>query len=210
MTRVELINKLINDRGYTKYLEIGVHAGATFDKILCKIKRGVEPHVTPQPEVEKLTSDEFFIRNWTYPTQFFAQRVEAFDIVFVDGFHQWEQTLRDIQNALLILNQGGIIVVHDCNPTLWEHQVRESILPAWTGDVWKAIAIVRAMYPFVRVNTVDTDWGCGLIDYCDTPQTTITGGQEDLLSWKYFTEHKTEILNLISVEEFHRLYLKTP
>lgn len=204
MNRAELINKLIVDRGYETYLEIGVHAGATFNQVVCQYKRGVDPHGIHLENVMETTSDLFFKINYGLPLPL----QETFDIVFIDGLHRWEQVLRDIQNSLLILNRRGILVVHDCNPTRWEHQARGPILPEWTGDVWKAIAIVRAMSPYFRVATVDTDWGCGLIDYAmDDPQVNLSAGDEDLLSWEYFSEHRKEILNLISVPEFNRLYL---
>lgn len=37
----------------------------------------------------------------------------SFDIVFVDGLHEWKQALRDVEHALAVLKPNGTIVVHD-------------------------------------------------------------------------------------------------
>src|SRR3990167_10422572 len=104
MTRNRIIQHLINKHSYKSYLEVGVEYRQTFDKILCRTKVGIEPEY--DVGVLKMTSDEFF-----------AQNKDTFDIVFIDGLHEKEQVKRDIENSLKVLNQGGSIVMHDCNPT---------------------------------------------------------------------------------------------
>jgi predicted O-methyltransferase YrrM len=69
---------------------------------------GVDPN---QGVTLRMTSDEFFAAN-----QF------TFDIVFIDGLH--DQVAKDIENSLRVLNPGGIIVMHDCNPTTKISQLR--------------------------------------------------------------------------------------
>ena len=52
-----------------------------------------------------MTSDEFFKKNR-----------QNFDIIFLDGLHTYEQTIKDIDNGLRFLNTSGVILVHDCLP----------------------------------------------------------------------------------------------
>jgi hypothetical protein len=37
-------------------------------------------------------------------------------VIFIDGLHTFEQTLQDSYNSLNYLAQGGVIILHDCNP----------------------------------------------------------------------------------------------
>jgi hypothetical protein len=97
--------------------------------------------------------------------QFFAQNAEKFDLVFIDGLHWSEQVIRDIMGSLVCLNNGGIIVLHDCNP---QTAFAEAYPPVpgyigdWNGDVWKAIVHFRQI-PIVDTIVGDFDHGCGII-----------------------------------------------
>lgn len=152
-TRYDLINYFIRKRGFKSFLEIGTAGGITFNAVQCQRKVSVDPneaHAT-----FSMTSDEFFKIN-----------TELFDIVFVDGFHEWHQALRDVYNALNVLNRGGVVVMHDCHPTSAECAAHvDAYAPptiAWCGDVWKAFVKLRSE----KHNTYvwDHDWGCGVID----------------------------------------------
>lgn len=182
-TRNRVIQHLINTHGYTSYLELGVEFRQTFDKILCPKKVGVEPE--HEVGVLKMTSDEFFLQN-----------TDKFDLIFIDGLHEREQVVRDVENALLALNEKGVIVMHDCNPTTEAMQKVPREQNEWTGDVWKAFVQMRER-PDLSMYVVDTDYGCGVIE---------KGNQEPLrageLTYERFKEYKKEWLNLISVDEF--------
>ena len=86
-TRIEIIQKIIDIKNYEKYLEIGCDKDDNFSKIQAKIKIGVDPQ---RGGTKRMTSDEFFKNN-----------NENFDIIFLDGLHTYEQTIKDIQNSLI-------------------------------------------------------------------------------------------------------------
>jgi hypothetical protein len=179
MTRLELIQKLIDTRKYEKYLEIGVNTpaqpGYVHDGLVVHVKHGVDPNVDT---TFRMTSDEFF-----------SQNQETYDIIFIDGLHVWEQVYRDIDNSLKILNEGGIIIVHDCNPREEIHQRDYPVVDIWNGSVWKAIAQLR-LRDDCRVVTLDMDEGCAL----------VTKEKND--TWQYFSTYRNMILNLVSPEEY--------
>ena len=87
-----------------------------------------------------------------------------FDLIFIDGLHEAEQVLRDVDNALEALNPNGIILVHDAKPLFAD----EATFPMpkdivfWNGTVWKAIAYLRTK-PHFDVATADFDWGIAVI-----------------------------------------------
>lgn len=179
MYRYDLINHFIASRGLRSFLEIGTAGGETFRAVNCERKVSVDPNAAA---TFRMTSDEFFAKN-----------AERFDIVFVDGFHEWHQALRDVYNALNCLNRGGVVVMHDCHPTSAEcaahvDEYREPDRP-WCGDVWKAFARLRSELDFLTY-VWDNDWGCGVIDTATrTPRASCVATDMDALTYDDFLKH---------------------
>jgi len=192
MTRIEIINAIIKKNNYTTYLEIGVNTprqpGYSHASIVVNTKHGVDPNVDT---TYKMTSDEFFTQN-----------KKKYDIVFIDGLHIFEQTYRDIINSLAILNEGGAIVVHDCNPKREITQRRERASSVWHGDVWKAILKLRMENPNVEIYTINADEGCGVIQKGHQALFIPAVSKENIHSFDFFKRNKKEILHLINVREF--------
>jgi hypothetical protein len=191
MNRIQIINNLIKKNNYKSYLEIGVNTpaqpGYSHDSIHVEIKHGVDPNVET---TYKMESDDFFKNHVS----------QKYDIIFVDGLHLFEQAHRDIVNSLSILNEGGTIVVHDCNPTKEITQLRERSSNAWHGDVWKAILKLRIENPNVEIYTIDADEGCAIIKKGN--QELLHTNEKNIYSWDFFNKNRKDILNLISLSKF--------
>lgn len=56
-------------------------------------------------EVFQMTSDDFFALSWP--------RKEETDFVWIDGHHSYAQAKRDIENAIMVVREGGVIGGHD-------------------------------------------------------------------------------------------------
>ena len=197
--RSELINYLIQKYGYKKYLEIGVSFGECIDLISIDTKDGVDPMPTSSAVNYAMTSDEFFE---TTPS------TQKYDIIFIDGWHQFEQVIKDVKNSLARLTDKGTILLHDCNPATEELASRLPNGGAWTGDVWKAIAYFRQTDPNISVHVVDTDYGVGVIRRGTQKLYSNSVQAEDLLEcpYSFLANDRKELLNLISTEEFIQLY----
>ncbi len=197
MTRTELINGLIQKNNYTSYLEIGVNTpsqpGYNWVGVNIQTKHGVDPNVET---TYKMTSDEFFEKHIT----------QKYDIIFVDGLHLHEQVYRDIINSLKYLNDNGVIVVHDCNPTTEITQRRERVTNAWHGDVWKAIVQLRTENDNIEIYTVNTDEGCGIIKKGHQNLLEIENN-EKIYEYDFLEKNRIKALNLISVSEFIHIFL---
>ena len=191
MTRSELINLIIRHNGYGSYLEIGMNTPKQADWNWPNVRIAFKESVDPNPRVRAtypMTSDEFFANH----------AKQKYDIIFIDGLHHAEQVHKDIMNSLKWLEDDGTIVVHDCNPPSERSQLREHVSGEWSGDVWKAFLKLRRENPNISMYTVDTNYGCGIIQ---------KGSQElyknkDEIDYAYFVKHKKEILNLKTVREF--------
>ena len=126
--RYDLINMLIMANNYKSYLEVGVHQAYCYDRVVCDNKRGLEidpefynqlqhDHRTParangdpnlvRPGIINIGSDEYFEG---------ISSDKKFDIIFIDASHYAEDVDKDITNALRCLSDGGVLVMHDCNP----------------------------------------------------------------------------------------------
>ena len=181
MTRWDIINMFIYARHYKSFLEIGTLRGDTFVRVQAERKVSVDPDIHTNA-THHMTSDEYF-----------AGTDEKFDIIFIDGLHLCEQAYRDIMNGLAHLNPGGVIVMHDCHPTMERDQYPNPELAklyVWTGDVWKAFVRARTELPY-EMYVIDNDMGCGVIDTAYPNETDVSGLPSDMktMTWHQFQNH---------------------
>lgn len=167
MLRYEIINSIIQQNGFKKYLEIGVcDPSVCFDKIICESKDSVDPGVeyAVNPVTYPFTSDEFFklLGNGELDKIYDYK----WDVIFIDGLHISDQVLRDVVNSLQHLNPNGYILLHDCNPPDIFHAREDYYVNGqqrpWNGTVWKALYYLRANSD-LDICTVNTDWGVGIV-----------------------------------------------
>lgn len=194
--RWDIINYLIDVNGYADYLEIGVQDYySCCDKITAKNKTTVDP--APRNKCDYVMTSDSFFKHLDPETKY--------DIVFIDGLHHKEQVLRDIENSLKHLKEGGTIVVHDCLPTTEEMQRRNDNGGPWMGDVWKSIVHLKAVREDLSVATVDHDCGCAIIKIGN--QSPIFVDMADF-EWKGYCANRDQWLNVISYDNFIETYGK--
>ena len=191
--RYDLINEYIQKYSFKSFLEIGHDQGVAFDRVDIDLKESVDPNPSTNPTYV-LSSDDFFAH---YKTKY--------DIIFIDGLHEHNQVDRDIKNSLEHLNDGGVIIMHDCHPDSEECQKHYFSYPggAWTGDCWKAFVKNRAELPY-EMYVWDHDWGCGVID-TNVPKTSDTSAlPTDMVDMEYtnFIEHP-EWMNFIQKHTYN-------
>ena len=199
--RIEIINYLINRYGFRSYLEIGVrNTFECFDLIECECKDVVDPgYESEENNVKyKFTSDDFF--DLLKKESLDLPGDHTWDLIFIDGLHLSSQVERDIENSLSHLSNGGIIVVHDCNPPT-PHHAREEYLdystPAggiWNGTVWKSFYKFRSTRPDLEMCVVDCDWGVGIIKRGNQPLCKI---ENPYYEYSIFNDNRISSLNLI-------------
>jgi hypothetical protein len=191
--RINIINHLISIYKFNTYLEIGVQAGECISNIIATYKDGVDPGVEgflPVSVNYPMTSDKFF--------ETISSEMK-YDIIFIDGLHHSAQVYNDIKNSFNHLTDGGFIVLHDCNPFNYHAQVIPRKVIIWNGDVWKAFVNFKLSNPQYKCYTVDTDWGVGIIE---NNNNIIPTFNEYNIEWNEFDANRTQMLNLISIDEF--------
>ena len=190
-SRFKIIQEIINKKNYKKYLEVGCFDDELFNHIDCQKKVGVDP---VSGGTIRETSDNFFKKN-----------NETFDCIFIDGLHEYNQVKRDIINSLEVLNEGGVILLHDCLPDNYYAQAIPRCQWVWNGDVWKAIIEYRN-FKNVDVYTCYADHGIGVIlkrpnrNLLDYPKNDYS----KLRFEEYFHNYK-KLMNIIEYEELMKI-----
>lgn len=150
--RISFIHRALRKfpKDSAKYLEIGVFQNAVFDTIYLseRNKYGVDPSSGGNL---RMTSDEFFLTNKT-----------LFDVIFIDGLHQYEQCQRDCINSLKFLKSNGIIILHDLLPQNADEEFVPQMNKTWTGDVWK-VAVELSLSKNLDFRIVNIDHGVGIL-----------------------------------------------
>lgn len=216
LKRKQIIQKLINAKGFKTYLEIGVFRGKLFFDIKTRYKIAVDPYVkfsrfkllkrsfkyknstNLSAQSFKLTSDEFFAKK----ASFVFER-KPIDICLVDGMHEYEFALRDVENSLKYLSQNGVIVMHDCNPVMkqaamdFESWKQQGCKTDWNGDVWKAVVHLRSRRNDINVFVLNADHGLGIITW-GTPESQLNFTANEISGFTYedFEKNRSEWLNL--------------
>lgn len=150
------INRLIAALEAQSYLEIGVQNGQTFWAVKATQRTGVDPvfrfdplkDTAPNVNLQEMSSDRFFRE--LPPDQ-------AFDVIFIDGLHTFEQAYRDLCNSLIHVRPPTVLLLDDTWPSDVFSSLRDQHQAialragtgsddlSWHGDVFK---VVFAMHDF--------------------------------------------------------------
>jgi hypothetical protein len=188
-SRLDLIQYCINKTSCKSYLEIGCDKNQIWNNIKVDTMFGVDP---ARGGNMRMTSDEFFK---------LKKNRTMFDVIFVDGLHEYQQVTRDVENSLYRLNDGGIIIIHDMLPRTEEMADPNVICKgSWLGDVYK-LAFDLSNRSDIMFKLLLIDQGCGVV--IKTPSPSSSSFQK--ADWEYYVEHWTE-LPLISFEDFQRIF----
>jgi hypothetical protein len=214
MNRIKIIQTCLDQTKGETYLEIGVAFGACIGQIRAVRKIAVDPKIRMPWLIRKLcerrstetwyfetASDEFFNNN----DKFLAQT--GISVAFVDGLHTYEQSLKDVENILLYLNENGFIVMHDCNPKRatmaypvesyrkFRRDNRWHLL--WCGDVWKTIAHLRSTRSDLEVAVLNCSFGVGVIKV-GNPKEKLSYSPDEIKAMSYddLENNRERILNL--------------
>jgi hypothetical protein len=168
------------------YLEIGVRHGDSL-ALSRAASIGVDPSFSIRAEIDarltlrRTTSDEFFAD----PDALAPFRGVAPALSFIDGMHLLENALRDFVNVERRSRWWSVVVFDDVCPRSVQEAARDRHTTAWTGDLFKVPALLRAERPDLVCLTVDTEPTGLLLVLGLDPASDAIGSRYDALldSW---------------------------
>ncbi len=136
-----------------------------------------------------------------------------FDVVFVDPYHSFEASMINLDYGIRLVKSGGAMVVHDCNPPKKKLTTSEFQDDMWLGVTYLAFLDFVSSRPELDYFVVDTDWGVGVVfektrrwsQMQDVPP-RMDLSSLDYHDWRVFSNNRNELLRLVSVEKFRRLF----
>jgi len=185
------------------YLEIGVWGGSTFFPVQIPIKVAVDPcfvfnateHKKEGTYFFEITSDKFFEKMDRGDLSFVENNSNEkikFDVIFIDGYHTFEQSYNDFKNSLKYSHERTLWLIDDTvppdiyssipNPVISRYKRKLAGLEGgdWMGDVYKTIFAIHDNFPE--------------ISYC-----TLIGGNPQTVLWKTPTNKRNPYFSSQSV-----------
>lgn len=174
MQRHEVLQSLVDLYQAANYLEIGVDQGVTFHSISAARKVAVDVRFAFDWQAAASDPANHHCRYVeTSSDNFFAAGLAGvrFDVIFIDGLHSFEQTLRDFLNAWSVLADGGIIVVDDVIPSTYASSLPDlersrefwtaTANPdgSWMGDVYRLAFFIESFLPAFSYATIAENHG---------------------------------------------------
>jgi len=210
LDRVGVIRALMRTHGLRRYLEIGVFNGHVLFRVPSRHKIAVDPcfRFGAARRIGKtvLHPRNLFIRYFEKTSDaFFAEDAQevlggkGVDLALVDGLHEYEQVVRDVDNVLRYLNPGGVILLHDCNPqsAVAAGPYAERGPGLWNGDVWKAVVHLRSLRDDLDVFVLEADEGLGFVRRIPPrSRLSLTAAQIGALGYDDLARNRREWLGL--------------
>jgi len=159
------------------YLEIGVWSGSTFFPVQIPIKVAVDPCFVFNPAEYKkdgtyffqITSDEFFgyldRGTISFGNEASVEKIK-FDVIFIDGYHTFEQSFRDFENSLRYSHEKTLWLIDDTVPSdaysalpdpavsRYKRKLAGLERGDWHGDVFKTVFAIHDRYPEISYCTL--------------------------------------------------------
>lgn len=168
-SQVGRINYLVRNYQAASYLEINAHQGKNFSMVAAPVKVMVCPWAKPEEQADGATvialpSDDFFRHLGTAGSQvriWLEKKVPSllFDIIFINGEHTFERSLRDFTNSLAYAHDDTLIILNASVPSDPYSALadRKQALAyrraaglegnAWHGDVFKTVFAIHDLFP---------------------------------------------------------------
>jgi hypothetical protein len=207
--RFARLNAIAKINSASKYLEVGVNKGITFNQVNVPFKVAVDPtfrfntqeYANSNTIFHEVTSDAFFTDT--------ALKYESFDLIYLDGLHTFEQTFRDFCASLRYSHSNTIWLIDDTNPISFfsadpdstrARKLRRLVgdeSKSWMGDVFKTIFAIHDFFPQFNYATF-TEHGQTVL-WIETRQdfSPVFNSLEKISSFKFdnYLEFKNRIMN---------------
>ena len=190
------------------YLEIGIRKGDSLALATTSaVAIGIDPApmlprlAAPNAEIFAMTSDDFFAT--CDVREVLGGR--DLDLAFIDGMHLFEYVIRDFANVERVSTHDTVVVLHDCLPIDAPSAARDRTTALWTGDVWKAVLVLRRYRPDLKLTVIDASpSGLVIVRGLDPESRVLENSAEAIVSeyttlgFDHWERHRGEVLALVA------------
>jgi hypothetical protein len=170
-SRAEVVQAFLDLYPSPSYLEVGVARGDTFHTLKAARKVAVDPRFLFDVAEAEIAHPESTFAQVTSDSYFGSAGDETFDVIYLDGLHTLEQTLRDFTNALERIRPTGVIVIDDVFPNSnfaamadfaeFRRLRAAGIVKrgSWMGDVYRLVYMIETFFQSVSFRTTAENHG---------------------------------------------------
>jgi hypothetical protein len=222
LTKMEIVGHLAARHGFSRYLELcTATTGNRYDRLDRTVLTTAHRLIYNCPaDFDDGFGVDFRAEGFDIDSCLSEIRIrgQRYDIILVDPFHDYACSLRDLGAALMLVEPGGFLVVHDCLPANRAMAAPEYATGEWCGVTYKAYLdlVSRRRLDY---RTVDTDYGCGVVRK-PAPRDIVAGagpsaprdhglwqewhatGNDFDRAFDFLQAHKETLLRLVGVEAF--------
>jgi predicted O-methyltransferase YrrM len=140
----DLIVQLVKSVNCQTYLELGIYDGSTLTRVGQTVPRVIgvdikDLRINKNVGEFHLSTTQDFLQNFN----------EMVDVIFIDADHSFESVKEDFESALRLLNEFGIIILHDTDP------ISEKYLDkGYCGDSYRMLDWLEVNHPEMSVITL--------------------------------------------------------
>lgn len=155
------------------YVELGLYVGESLGKVLPHVGKCYGVDIKKNEHLERLENNykEKLKISYCMTDTFFETFNEGIDMAFIDADHCVESAIKDFENCLRLLNDGGIILMHDTDP---EHN--GLIQPGYCGDSYKLVPLFEKRDDINIITLPMTEAGLSIITKKNDTRTFIRNG----------------------------------
>lgn len=232
LKKMMIVNLLGRRFGFRSYMELATPSTGRFHS---EIDRDYFDQVARMMYLTPFVFDDGMQIDFRSPDEDISGVLEDFrqsgrrvDISLVDGWHTYQTAYRDLVQMFDLLNDGGILVVHDCLPLSREGAAPRFRQGNWWGMTYKAFLDFVLQTPSLDYFTLDCDHGCGVIIKNrafgsvlgpDAPSGWLPARPADDLvtrwhdvrtdvdlAYSLFEEQRTRLLRLVPADRFMSMF----
>lgn len=140
-----------------RYLELGFSKGVCFSVVAPLAKESYTVDINSK-YFGKNTKNIFYYSGTTTDFLESHDKDKKFDLVFIDADHKYESSLNDFKLVLPLVNDNGIILLHDTYPT------SESLTTKrYCHNTYKTADYIRRNYTDIEIVTLPFYFGISIV-----------------------------------------------
>lgn len=150
-------------KSLNRYLELGTKTGACFNIIAPFAQEAYTVDILDSYKYIKHNKNLVWFNGTTTDFLKAHDKNEKFDLVFIDANHKHKASLSDFELVLPLVNNNGLILLHDTYPTC-----EELLSTSYCGDTYKTAMCIRKDFSNVcEIATLPFYFGISIVRKLD-------------------------------------------